>query len=73
MSDDPLTEIKFWFIVINDMRQTVICPPDLESRIKGWVATRDMGGIITVHATPVCPPNKIILIDESALRPWEQA
>ena len=39
--NDTLTE---------DAKQTVICPPELESRCKGYVEARGLGGLITIEA-----------------------
>lgn len=62
-----LTEVRFWAQVIGDSKRTVICTPDLESRVKGWVDARDMGALIKVIANPACPPNQIFVIDEQAI------
>lgn len=61
---DMLTELRFWQIVIDDMRQTVICPPELESRCKGYVGARGLGGIISVIASSACPPNQILVFKD---------
>lgn len=66
MSNDPLTELRFWDQVTTDAQRTVICPPDLESRIKGWVDARMMAGLITVKPSAFCPDNQILVIDEHA-------
>ena len=66
MTNDVLTEVRFWAQVIGDARRTVLCPPDLESRIKGWVDARGMGGIIRVMASPFCPKGSIYVIDDGA-------
>jgi hypothetical protein len=65
--NDPLTEVHFWAQVIGDAKRTVICSPDLESRVKGWVEARGMGGIITVQAGPFVPDNRLYIIDTPAL------
>lgn len=65
--NDPLTETRFWAQVLTDAHRTVICSPDLESRVKGWVDARMMGGLITVIAQPFCPDNTIYIIDENAM------
>jgi len=64
---DVLTEVRFWAQVIGDSRRTVICPPDLESRCKGYVDARGLGGLITVKASPYCPTNQILVVDEQGL------
>lgn len=65
---DMLTEVKFWAQVMTDAKRTVICSPDLESRVKGWVDARDMGGLITVHVNPCCPEGRILILDEGAIQ-----
>jgi hypothetical protein len=67
VSGDVLTEIKFWAQIIGDAKRTVVCTPDLESRIKGWVDARGMDGVIKVRATPVCPEGQILIMDEQAM------
>jgi hypothetical protein len=62
-----LTEVKFWAQVTGDAKRTVVCPPDLESRVKGWVDARSMGHLIRVNANPACPPDRIFIIDEQAI------
>lgn len=64
---DVLTEIRFWSQVIGDAKRTVICPPDLESRCKGYVAARGLEHRITVLANQFCPPNQLFVIDGNAV------
>lgn len=63
-----LTEVRFWAQVIGDAKRTVLCPPDLESRCKGYVDARGLSGIITVVASPGCPPDQIFVIDTPAIQ-----
>jgi hypothetical protein len=65
--NDMLTEVRFWAQVIGDSRRTVICPPDLESRCKGYVDARGLSGIITVEASPYCPADRIFVFDTPAM------
>ena len=68
---EPLTELRFWQQVIGDARRTVLCPPEMESRCKGYVDARGLGGVITVKASPVCPDDRLYVMDEQALmRGW---
>lgn len=67
MNGDVLTEVRFWSQVIGDAKRTVLCPPDLESRCKGYVDARGLAGLITVKASRACPPNQILVIDEQAI------
>ena len=64
---DPLTEIRFWQQVIGDSRRTVLCPPEMESRCKGYVDARGLGGVITVVASRACPDDRLYVMDEQAL------
>lgn len=65
--DEVLTEVRFWQQVIGDARRTVFCPPDLESRCKGYVAARGLEHIITIQASPYVPENTIIVADLGAI------
>lgn len=67
MTNDPLTEFRFWAQIATDSERTVLCSPDLESRIKGWVDARGLGGLIKVQATPICPDDTIWVVDHNAL------
>ena len=64
---DPLTEIRFWQQVIGDSKRTVLCPPEMESRCKGYVDARGLGGLITVVASRACPDDRLYVMDEQAL------
>lgn len=67
MSNDVWTEIRFWSQITTDSERTVICSPDLESRVKGWVDARNLAGVIKVQATPVCPAGTIWIMDHNAI------
>lgn len=70
---EALTEIRFWAQVLTDARRTVICPPEWESRCKGYVDARELGGLIKVVASPFTPPGQIIVMDEQAMEAsWRQ-
>jgi hypothetical protein len=64
---DPLTEARFWIQVMSDAARTVYCPPDLESRCKGYVDARGLGGLITVVPHPWVPPNVLVVVDRNAV------
>lgn len=66
--NDTLTEVRFWAQVIGDAKRTVMCPPDLESRCKGYVAARGLEHLITVQANPYCPGGRLFVIDEQAIQ-----
>ena len=66
-SNDILTEVSFWMQVMGDAKRTIVCSPDLESRVKGWIDARGMGHLLKMVANQACPDNRIIIIDEQAL------
>lgn len=55
-----LDEIRFWMQVTGDAKRTIICSPENESRIKGWIDARDMGGILTVYVNRFCPDDRVV-------------
>lgn len=65
--NDMLTEVRFWAQIIGDARRTVLVNPDLESRVKGWVDARGLGGVITVNASPAVPTDRCYVIDTGAV------
>lgn len=67
MSNEPLTELRFWAQVLTDSKRTICCSPDNESRIKCWIAARGLSGLYKVIATPVVPDDQVIVVDEHAI------
>jgi hypothetical protein len=65
---DMLTDIRFWAQIMDDARRTVLCSPDLESRIKGIVDSYGAGGFITVLASPYVPDDKVYIVNEAGIR-----
>lgn len=65
---DPLTEVRFWAQVIGDAKRTIMCNPDAESRIKGWIDARGMAGLLTVKPSPYVPENRIFILDEQGMQ-----
>jgi hypothetical protein len=69
-----LTEALFWAQVLTDAQRTVICPPEWESRCKGYVDARRLGGLIKVIASPWIPGDRIVVMDEHVIEAsWRQA
>ena len=66
--NDVLTEVRFWRQVMTDAKRTVLCNPDLESRIRGWVDARGLGGLITVTPSPAVPMDRVFVVDEQAVQ-----
>jgi hypothetical protein len=62
-----VTEIRFWAQVAGDARRTIVCPPDLESRIKGWLSARDMLGFHAVEVNQYMPADRIFVVDQGVL------
>lgn len=68
MSDgDALTEARFWEQVLVDGHRTVYCPPEWESRCKGYVAARGLVGMVTVVAHPYVPNGQLLVVDDQAM------
>lgn len=65
--NDVLTEMQFWAQVMTDAQRTVLCSPDLESRLKGYVDARGLGRLIKIVASPAVPGNQLIVVDEHAM------
>lgn len=68
-----LNEARFWLQVMTDSQRTVLCPPEWESRCKGFVDARGLSGLITVVASPICPAGQIVVVDTNAVEAgWRQ-
>ena len=59
---DWLTELKFWDMVAQDARRLIICNPDHESRVKGYLSAMSMLGYHKVEVTPHCPTHKMYVM-----------
>jgi hypothetical protein len=53
---------------MGDAKSTVFCSPENESRCKGYVDARGMGGLITIKASPGVPDDRLFIVDEGAMR-----
>lgn len=62
-----LDDVRFWEQVIGDARRTLVVNPDLESRAIEQLRARGLGHLVTVKASPYCPPEMAYLVDEQAL------
>src|SRR5690348_17024114 len=60
-------EVRFWAQVIGDARRTIVCSPELESRLKMSIAARGLDGIYTVEVSRFVPDNRVIIIDQQAI------
>jgi hypothetical protein len=63
----PWDEVRFWAQVIQDRRRTILCPPDLESRVKGMVDAYGAAGTYDVQASPLVPDDQIFVVDQRGL------
>lgn len=66
----PLTEIRFWAQIVGDARRTIVCSPDLESRVKGWLSARGLDRIHTVEVNQYMPTDKIFIVDSGAFNAY---
>lgn len=64
--NDPLTEIRFWMQTFLDSERTIICSPELESRIKCMIDTYGIGGTYKVRAERWLPDDTVYLFDHRA-------
>lgn len=68
-----LDEIRFHMQVAADARRTLICESDRLATVQAAVDQLNAGDIFTVKASPVCPPGKLMVLDEQALEAsWRQ-
>jgi hypothetical protein len=68
MSGQVYDDTMFWLQIIGDAKRTIVCSPELESRIKTQIDARGIGGILTVQATRMwTDETRVIVIDEGAL------
>lgn len=66
MSDDQhptWDDVRFWAQILEDSRRTLICPPDLESRVKTRIAAMGLDRQFTVMVSPYAPDGAIYLVD----------
>lgn len=69
VSDDALTEQRFWAQVVGDARRTVVCHPDDEARVRAWVGARGLEELITVQVSPYLPAaGQVIVVDTGAVQ-----
>ena len=70
---DVLDEIRFLMQMTTDSERTLICEPDRVHAVRAAVDQLGAVGTFTVAASPVCPPGKILLLDEQAMEAsWRQ-
>ena len=59
---DVLTDVRFWMQVMRDGERTIVCNPELESRLKMQLERRGLSGQLTVIPSRVCPEGQARLL-----------
>jgi hypothetical protein len=65
---DALGRLRAALQTIEDMKRTIVCPPELEQQVKDVVEGLALGGVMKVWPMVSCPPGKILIINEQALQ-----
>lgn len=63
-----LDEVRFWQIVLASQARTIVCSPEMESRVKGFLDARDLRGTYNVVVSRVCPDTSVYVMDEQAIQ-----
>lgn len=70
---DVLDEIRLLMQETEDSRRTLLCEPDRVHAVRAAVDQLGAAGIFTVKDSLVCPPGKMLVLDEQALEAaWRQ-
>lgn len=73
MTMDALDEIRFLMQTHADAQRTLLCEPDRVHAVRAAVDQAGSAGTYTVKSSPVCPPGRILVLDEQALEAsWRQ-
>jgi hypothetical protein len=73
MTMDALDEIRFLMQTHADAQRTLLCEPDRVHAVRAAVDQAGAASIFTVKSSPVCPPGRILVLDEQALEAsWQQ-
>lgn len=57
-----LTAVRFWLQVIRESERTVVCSPELESRVKAAVDALGLGGVVSVVVNRYAPDDRVYII-----------
>lgn len=67
MSDlTPLENLRLCMQELNDSERTIICSPELESRVKTMVAQSATPGLFDVRVMPGSPDTVVYVLDHNA-------
>jgi hypothetical protein len=73
MTLDALDEIRFLMQTHADAQRTLFCEPDRVHAVRAAVDQLGAADTFTVKASLVCPPGRILVMDEQALEAsWRQ-
>ena len=67
MGEPTWDDIRFWMQVLRDSRRTVMCSPELESRLKTRLAALGLDGLFTVKVNRHLPDDTLLVVDEQAM------
>lgn len=60
-------DVRFWAQVIEDSRRTIICSPELESRVKCHLDALGVAGLHDVVVSELVPGDAIYVADMGAI------
>lgn len=64
----PEDEVALMVQEYGDSQRTLICEPDRADAITQAVRRMGLSGVYTVRSSIVCPPGKVLVLDEQALQ-----
>lgn len=70
--DGIYADIAFWAQIQGDLKRTILCEPHHFDQIQAAINERGYTHL-TLHASPLCPAGKLIVLDDSAMEAaWQQ-
>lgn len=66
LPSDVLTDVRFWMQMIRDSKRIIYCPPEMVERVQEAIDAQGMQVYFDVMASQVCPPNRILIVDQQA-------
>lgn len=64
---DPLADLEFWAVALEESKRDLLCHPDDEQRIRDALAGSQAEGRYTVRASAAVEPGRCIVVDVGAL------